>query len=98
MRHESDYIRIHTAFIGTLNLRLEKIGLDWPPPPLLIFKGEDEDKSGGKVLREPNEEDKRDQIFERIRMSQITDEQIKGMSYVARGAEYKYLRLGSTMQ
>lgn len=95
MTHEDDFIRIHTLVFGTVNIRLAKLGLDWPPPQLLIFKGEGEDTSDDKIIREPNADDARDQIFERIRMSQITDEQIEGMKHIIRGAEYKYLQPSS---
>ena len=44
-----------------------------------------------QALREPNKDDDKRFIFERIRLSSLTDEQRGNITNVARGAEYKYL-------
>ena len=87
MAHESDFLRLNTACMGALNIRLNKLGLDWPPPEFIVMDDEG-------IIRKANEKDKRDFILERVSMSKITDEQIATMDHVARGAEYKYLDSG----
>ncbi len=90
---KDDFIRLRTTMFGTVNLRLERAGLTWPPPRLLVFKDKGDDLDSG-LLREPTADDSQDHIFERIRMSELTDEQMASCDHVARGAEYKYLLRG----
>ena len=92
---DGDFIRLNTVVFGILNISLEKVGLTWPPPKLLIFKNwrAGETLSDG-VLREATDKDPKDQILERVRMSELTDEQMGSCDHVARGAEYKYLERG----
>ena len=85
MTHESDFLRINTEFMGPLNIRPNKFGLGWPPPQFIVIEGE----TG--TVREATAKDKREEIFERVSMSKITDEQIANMEHVARGADYKYV-------
>lgn len=79
-----DHILLHMT-IGSNRIFLDKndnIDFDWPPPERIIFDGE--------KLREAIDGDDPQCIFKRVRMSQLTDEQIAKCPGVARGAEYKY--------
>ena len=69
-----------------LNILLVDVGLEWPPPEFIIW---DDDTS---KFREAAEDDPLHLTYQRTNMSQITDEQMKGMTYVERGAEYHYKR------
>jgi len=81
---KDDHILLHMT-IGSHRFFLDKndnIEFDWPPPARIMFDGE--------KLREAIDGDEPQYIFNRIRMSQLTDEQIAKCPNVARGAEYKY--------
>ncbi|KKK77051.1 hypothetical protein LCGC14_2857460, partial [marine sediment metagenome] len=45
----------------------------------------------GDGIREATKHDNKDILLHRVRMSELTDEQIKRCPDVARGAEYKYI-------
>ena len=83
MIDQDDFLRIHTEYFGSLTLRINKLGLSWPPPQFVVMDGSD--------IRQATDKDDRANIFERVSMSQITDDQIRNMTHVARGAEYKYV-------
>lgn len=84
MNHEHDHVVLKMILVGTQRFFLshENVALDWPPPKRIFFDD--------KKLREAREGDAPEGIFTRIRMSQLTDEQMKKIPHVARGAEYKY--------
>lgn len=84
MTYDDDFIQLHMEFFGQPRIMLNNVGLSWPPPELLYMDAD-------QGLREAAKDDEKKFIFERIRFSQITDEQREGMTNVARGAEYKYL-------
>lgn len=84
MTYDDDFLQLHTQFFGQPRIMLSNVGLSWPPPELLYM-------DANQGLREPTKDDEKRFIFERIRFSQITDEQREGMDHVVRGAEYKYL-------
>lgn len=82
MTFDDDFVRINLG-VGTFNLRLRDVGLEWPPPERAII-----DKDG--TFREATDGDPSFLVMVRITMSQITDEQRAEMTHVARGAEYLY--------
>ncbi len=79
----SDHILINMS-IGPVRIFFEDLELDWPPPERIYM----DDRT--HILRETTEGDKAAFIFKRIRMSELTDEQMVKCSHVARGAEYVY--------
>lgn len=90
MTFEDDFVRLHLAIIGTLNLPLRECGLTWPPPERIVLN--DRWRRGGEepMVRLPDGSDPLDVVLVRTRMSAITDEQRTRMSRVCRGAEYQY--------
>jgi len=80
-----DFVRLHTVIMGTINVPMGAIGLEWPPPEFIVL-GE------GGTARAAADDDPPEAIMRRVRMSEITDEQRRNWSRVARGAEYTYVR------
>jgi hypothetical protein len=80
---EHDHILLHMEFAGRQRFFLpnKNIDFNWPPPERITFDGE--------KMRAATDNDTVG-IFTRIRMSQLTDEQIAKCPGVARGAEYRY--------
>ena len=94
MTYDDDFIQLNTLFFGTIRVTLKDAGLTWPPPELVIMPNDLADcQLDGKelILREPNKDDDMGLVFERKRMSQLTDEQRGATNHVIRGAEYRYL-------
>ncbi len=80
---EHDHIVLQLEFFGRIRLLLTDVGLTWPPPEMLVFEE--------GTVREPGPDDPREDLLERHRMSQLTDEQMTKLPGIARGAEYRYL-------
>ena len=85
MAHKDDFIRLNLKYFGEINISVDKTEFSWPPPEFIVMDDDSND------LREATKDDHRDIIFQRISMSQITDEQIEQCPNVARGANYKYV-------
>jgi len=84
MTDQYDFIRIESIFFGSVNIRLSKLNLTWPPPEFLVMTdGED------ATIREATANDDRDLILHRVQMSELTEEQIEKCPGIARGALYK---------
>jgi len=83
--YDHDMIRLNLE-IGPQTLPLKSIGLEWPPPERLVFCGPGEPG----VFREARDSDDPERVFRRRSYSQLTDEQMAGMTHVIRGAEYTY--------
>ena len=77
-----DHILINMS-VGPVRILFDDLEFDWPPPERLYM-----DRTDG--LREAIEGDEAAFIFKRIRMSELTDEQMLTCSQIARGAEYVY--------
>jgi len=86
--YDDDFVQLNTLFFGTIRVTVKDAGLTWPPPELVIMP---DDRVEEVILREPNKDDDMSFVFERKRMSQLTDEQRGGTDHVIRGAEYVYL-------
>ena len=84
MTFDDDFARLHLMHFGTPNITLKDLDLEWPPPEILVMSDDG--------IREATKDDDRSFMLERISMSSITDEQREGMTNVARGAEYLYLK------
>jgi len=87
MNKQDDFIRIESIFFGSVNIQLSKLDLSWPPPKFLVMEEDG-------ILREATKDDDRAHLLGRVRMSQLTDEQIETMDGVVRGAEYRYISTG----
>jgi hypothetical protein len=72
---DDDFARLHFK-IGTQNIRLVELGLEWPPPERIT-------ELFGRPLDTP---------LVRRSMSTFTDAQRAEMTHVVRGAEYFYER------
>lgn len=77
-----DFVRLHLG-IGTRDIPLGALGLEWPPPDRIVI-------DPGRGAREPTPDDPPAFIMRRVSHSRITDDQRAGMTHVARGAEYVY--------
>lgn len=83
MKRESDFVKIPFRCHQSLMIRIEKLGLSWPPPEFLVITKD--------AIREATKDDARKELLVRTRMSTITNEQIVLMNGIARGAEYKFV-------
>ena len=82
---QHDHILLNMTYLGQRRIFIDDLeAIDWPPPERLFMDGETH------LLREATDDDDTCFVFERIRMSQLTDEQITKCPNVARGAEYRY--------
>ena len=81
MTQPDDLIRLHFV-TGTQVFRLIPFGLTWPPPERLFVSLDG--------LREAVHDDDPRYVLHRVSMSQLTDEEARAMTHVARGAEYRY--------
>jgi hypothetical protein len=81
---DDDMARLHLS-VGTVNVPLRELGLEWPPPER-IYLGEN------AKCREARNDDSAGYIMRRISMSVISDEDRAEMTNVVRGAEYEYER------
>jgi hypothetical protein len=83
---EDDFVRLHMS-VGSPNIPLVKLGLEWPPPEYLLVELD------GIRAAIPEDLDgvERPFVMVRERFSVITDDQRAGMTHVCRGAEYRYV-------
>ena len=80
MTFDDDYVQLLDANGKVIGQVLcKKINMEWPPPPVIVVTG----GGPGSPYPVPTTE------FQRIRYSQLTDEERKAMSHVCRGAEYR---------
>ncbi len=90
MRDADDFMRLNLES-QVVNIRLEVLGMSWPPPAYIHLVG------AGAFLAKSEEDlgyiapEELKYVLKRTSYSEITDEQIANMSHVARGAEYHYL-------
>ena len=90
MNDANDFVRLNLT-VQTVNMTLDSMGLEWVPPPFIHiedgggFVGMTEDEANSLSLYEKGH------VLVRTSYSAITDEQIKEMPNVARGAEYHYM-------
>jgi len=85
MSKQDDFIIIESTFFGSVNVKISKLWISWPPPEFLVMTEEGE-------VREATKDDDKNHLLYRVRMSKLTDEQIDKCPDVARGAEYKYVQ------
>lgn len=81
MTFDDDFARLNLS-VGTYNVPLTALGLEWPPPERLWLDG--------KGARPATTEDDPNEVMVRMSLSQLTDEQRERMTHVCRGAEYRY--------
>lgn len=80
---DTDFVRLNLS-LGTHNLSLKKLGLNWPPPERLYLDAHD-------GVREAVEGDDPEFVLERISMSELPYEAVADpKSCLARGAQYAY--------
>lgn len=84
MTFDDDMLRLNLA-TGPLLVKLNQVGMTWPPPEEL-YLGVDDDG-----IRAARPDDDRAYVMRQVRRSQITDEQRAEMTNVFRGADYEYV-------
>jgi hypothetical protein len=84
MTTDTDFVRLNMA-IGVANIRLSKLGLQWPPPERLYLGEHGE-------IREAQDGDDEAFVMVQTRCSELDDETAAHPN-IARGAEYHYWRI-----
>lgn len=80
---DDDMVRVHFS-VGTFDLRCKDVGLEWPPPKLIVT-------TPVGLLREATTADEGQFVMARQNYSKLDDETVAGIEGLIRGAEYRYL-------
>jgi hypothetical protein len=88
MTFDDDYVRLLRLEGPPVLLTCKSLELDWPPPTFITISG----PLSLEELLDSTDESEPIMQFERVRYSQITDDDRAGMRHVVRGAEYQQLQ------
>lgn len=80
---DNDYVRLELV-VNTVNIPLNRLGLEWPPPEKLYMSP--------VGIREAREGDEEAFTLVRVSCSQLDDETASHPN-LARGAEYRYAHM-----